>query len=368
MKTPSELKSGVKDVSPFLLSDIDKRLSECFATYMKLNKARDSLLKQNEGEHGYISEDNMPLLVDAIERELGTVVASYMRLKKLQRAFVLIELAALCVFTGGSLSIFVALLRPKLLMSSTLEKTVETLFLCGTAAFFVIFLLRRLALPKVRANIGARITFCEEMLVPSKKRLSNIVCTIKDDCKPSQPAKPARIATYLRFFTLLGGLILEVLLVVDLFHDFGLKKAHKDFVLTVDDILELMFTFIGLLCTSLYLYSYYSQQRNKSAGKADCTPTENKPFLQRTPNTLWVFFGIGILSLGNRVLRGLEGTGVVAISIQEGVLRVGLLFAVLLCLLDIYLTCRTQEDLITSDLADVSVSARVVPVMMDIVP
>ncbi|KYH12340.1 hypothetical protein [Neorickettsia sp. 179522] len=365
MKTPSKLKSGVKHASPSLLDDIDRGLEKCLATYMKLTKARNALLTQNVG---VLPEDEIPIVVDAVDRELGKVVVSYMRLKKLQRGFVLVELAALCVFTGGSVAIFTALLRPKLFMSGALEKAVEILFLCGTAALFIIFLLRRLALPKVRARIEARIAFCEEALIPRGQRVSDVICAIRDDCKPSQPAKPARIATFLRFCTLLGALVLEILLVIDLYHDFGLKKAHGNFFFTLDDLLELLFTVVGLLCTSLYIYSYYVQQQNKTAGSTDRIQTENKPFLQRGPNVLWVFFGVGVLSMGNRILRGLEGTGVVSIQIPDGVLRLGLLFAVLLCLLDIYLTCRTQEDLIESDLDDVSVSARVVPVMMDVLP
>ncbi|WP_448605861.1 hypothetical protein ACJZTR_00845 [Neorickettsia risticii] len=369
MKTLSGLKNGIEgQVSP-LLGEIDQAMEECLETYVKLNRIRNSLLlSQGIVEHKNIPEDVRPFLSVALKRKLSGVVGSYIKLKKLQRAFVCAELAALCVFIVGSLTIFVALLHPNLLMSSTLDRVVEIAFLCGTAVFFATFLLRRLLLPRIRAGIVDRIDCCEEILDPNKEKLDKAICKVREDCKPSHPTKAERVATCLRFFTLLGGLVLELLLVIDLFHDFGLKKAHGDFFFTLDDMLELLFTAVGLLCSSLSLYSHYSKQQNKGASKADCALAAKAPFLQRGPNALWVFLGTGFLSLGNRIFRGLEGTGCVKISIPGGVVRVGLLFAVLLCLLDIYLTCGTQEELITSDLADVNVSARVVPVITDIVP
>ncbi|ABD46102.1 hypothetical protein NSE_0208 [Neorickettsia sennetsu str. Miyayama] len=343
-------------------------MEKCLKTYVAPNRVRSSLsLSQGTIGRKEIPEDAMSLLLCALERKLSCVVRDYTRLKKLQRGFVFAELAALCVFTVGSLTIFVALLRRNLLMSSTLDKVVEIAFLLGTAVFFATFLLRRFFLPRVRADIVNRIDCYEEILDPKRRGLSEIVCKIREDCKPSCPTRDDRIANCLRFFTLLGGLVLEVLLVVNLFRDFGLTKVRVGFLFMLDDTLELIFTLVGLLCTSLYLYSYYSKQQNKSVDKKDCASTEKTPFLQRAPNALWVSFGAGLLSLGNRILRGFEGTGLAKISLKEGVIRLGLLFATLLCLLDIYLISKTQEELIESELVDVSVSARAVPLVIDIV-
>lgn len=283
-----------------------------------------------------------PSQSDALARSMN----AYRTLRGIRNTSFAVDVATTSLFICTNTFFFLAGLFPAL-RSKRASRIIEIAILVAIAMELAVFLVDKLLSPKLKARVVEGIDEHERSLLDGegsepeqKSQLPQRLSKMRAICSTASLNKFDKVALSIRGGVLLASLALEVLLVVDLFHDFGLATGHGKFVANIEDTTEFFLTALILLCVLLECHSYYlktekSRKEEEVLGKQGPENASKVAWINRGANCLVLNLILVSLTLVARVFRGLEGTSTVAIGVGDGVFCLGYLLSVLLCFAEI---------------------------------
>ncbi|WP_038558942.1 hypothetical protein [Neorickettsia helminthoeca] len=223
-------------------------------------------------------------------------------------------------------------LKPKHL-TSALIKGIEMTVLVTVALSLLTFLVKECALAKYCGKLKNRLNEFENVShnPEEDEAITRLTELMLQDCASHTKSAVGKVTTALGLFTLSASLVLEILLVIDLYCPFGMQTAHGDFISRVEDACEFIFATIGLFCIGLHLCQYfYSRRRGyRSLGEKE---KGAESLMLMPPASLCMSFFLATLALVTKVFKALEGTNtVMPLKVGDGYLRLGFCLGGIVC-------------------------------------